>query len=174
MLIGKWDEAMYYVLGDPTTKPKGYDPMTEAALLWERDNHVTKTRYNLSPFAIYLNEILPGLLEKLPPTDSRLRPDQRHLENGEYELANAEKLRLEQWQRQARKMQERGWQPKWFKKDEDGCYRYTGGYWETREKNNWDGIPDIFGQSCDLPSCSEETGYMECKFSMMHQQWKQQ
>lgn len=99
MLIGKWDEAMYYVLGDPTTKPKGYDPMTEAALLWERDNHVPKTRYNLSPFAISLNEILPGLLEKLPPTDSRLRPDQRHLENGEYELANAEKLRLEQLQR---------------------------------------------------------------------------
>ncbi|XP_027334223.1 oxysterol-binding protein-related protein 1D isoform X2 [Abrus precatorius] len=157
MLIGKWDEAMYYVLGDPTIKPKGYDPMTEAALLWERDNYVSKTRYNLSPFAISLNEILPGLIEKLPPTDSRLRPDQRHLENGEYELANAEKLRLEQLQRQARKMQERGWQPRWFKKDEDGCYRYLGGYWEARERNNWDGIPDIFGQSCDLPSCSEET-----------------
>ncbi|GJS78592.1 oxysterol-binding protein [Tanacetum coccineum] len=30
MLMGKWDEAMYYVLGDPTMKPKGYDPMTEA------------------------------------------------------------------------------------------------------------------------------------------------
>ena len=55
-------------------------------------------------------------------------------------------------------MQERGWQPRWFKKDEDGCFRYIGGYWETREKNNWNGIPDIFGQSCDLPSCSEETG----------------
>jgi len=38
--------------------------------------------------------------EKLPPTDSRLRPDQRFLENGEYEKANAEKLRLEQRQRQ--------------------------------------------------------------------------
>jgi hypothetical protein len=100
MLIGKWDEAMYYVLGDPTTKPKGYDPMTEAALLWEKDNYVPKTRYNLSPFAISLNEIVPGLLVKLPPTDSRLRPDQRHLENGEYEFANAEKLRLEQLQRQ--------------------------------------------------------------------------
>jgi hypothetical protein len=100
MLIGKWDEAMYYVLGDPTTKPKGYDPMTEAALLWEKDNYVPKTRYNLSPFAISLNEIVPGLLAKLPPTDSRLRPDQRHLENGEYEFANAEKLRLEQLQRQ--------------------------------------------------------------------------
>lgn len=40
------------------------------------------------------------LQEKLPPTDSRLRPDQRCLENGEYEMANAEKLRLEQRQRQ--------------------------------------------------------------------------
>lgn len=37
--------------------------------------------------------------DKLPPTDSRLRPDQRHLENGEYDDANAEKLRLEQKQR---------------------------------------------------------------------------
>ncbi|KAH7515627.1 hypothetical protein FEM48_Zijuj10G0046500 [Ziziphus jujuba var. spinosa] len=156
MLVGKWDEAMYYVLGDPTTKPKGYDPMTEAVLLWERDKYVTKTRYNLSPFAISLNELTPGLLEKLPPTDSRLRPDQRHLENGEYESANAEKLRLEQLQRQARKLQERGWQPRWFQKDEDGCYRYMGGYWEAREKKNWDGIPDIFGQTSDLPSCSGE------------------
>lgn len=40
------------------------------------------------------------LQDKLPPTDSRLRPDQRCLENGEYEMANAEKLRLEQRQRQ--------------------------------------------------------------------------
>ncbi|KAK6252427.1 hypothetical protein QUC31_014147 [Theobroma cacao] len=152
MLVGKWDEAMYYVLGDPTTKPKGYDPMTEAVLLWERDKSITKTRYNLTPFAISLNELTPGLLEKLPPTDSRLRPDQRHLENGEYEMANAEKLRLEQLQRQARKLQERGWQPRWFRKDEDGCYHYIGGYWEAREKRKWDGIPDIFGQSSDSPS----------------------
>lgn len=100
MLLGKWDEAMYYVLGDPSSKPKGYDPMSEAVLLWERDKSLTQTRYNLTPFAISLNELTPGLLEKLPPTDSRLRPDQRHLENGEYEMANAEKLRLEQSQRQ--------------------------------------------------------------------------
>jgi hypothetical protein len=43
--------------------------------------------------------------EKLPPTDSRLRPDQRYLENGEYEMANSEKLRLEQRQRQVNFMQ---------------------------------------------------------------------
>ncbi|KAE8730169.1 Oxysterol-binding protein-related protein 1C [Hibiscus syriacus] len=157
MLVGKWDEAMYYVLGDPTMKPKGYDPMTEAVLMWDRDKSATKTRYNLTPFAISLNELTPDLLEKLPPTDSRLRPDQRHLENGEYEMANAEKLRLEQLQRQARKLQERGWQPRWFNKDEDGCYRYNGGYWEAREKRKWDGIPDIFAQSSsssrNSPSC---------------------
>ncbi|CAN1312856.1 Oxysterol-binding protein-related protein 1D [Linum perenne] len=160
MLVGKWDEAMYYVLGDPTTKPKGYDPMTEAILLWERDKAVTKTRYNFTPFAITLNEVTPGLLEKLPPTDSRRRPDQRFLENGEYELANAEKLRLEQLQRQARKVQERGWHPRWFERDEEGCYRYVGGYWEARERKDWDGIPDIFRQTMaaatDSPSSSAE------------------
>ncbi|XP_077227459.1 OSBP(oxysterol binding protein)-related protein 1D isoform X2 [Tasmannia lanceolata] len=153
MLMGKWDEAMYYVLGDPSTKPKGYDPMSEAVLLWERDKSVTQTRYNLTPFAISLNELTPGLLGKLPPTDSRLRPDQRHLENGEYEMANAEKLRLEHLQRQARKLQEQGWQPRWFKKNkDDDCYQYVGGYWEAREQNQWDDIPDIFGHTDTPPS----------------------
>ena len=57
---------------------------------------------------------------------------------------------------QARKLQERGWQPRWFQKDEDGRYRYKGGYWEASEQKKWDGIPDIFGQSSDLPSCSGE------------------
>ncbi|KAG0520748.1 hypothetical protein BDA96_08G100800 [Sorghum bicolor] len=139
MLIGKWDEAMYYVLGDPSVNPKGYDPMSEAVLLWERDKSLNQTRYNLSPFAISLNELTPHLLNKLAPTDSRLRPDQRHLENGEYEMANAEKVRLEELQRQARQLQEKGWRPRWFKKDFDGSYRYVGGYWEAREKGNWDG-----------------------------------
>lgn len=154
MLIGKWDEAMYYVLGDPSAKPKGYDPMSEAVLLWERDKSLNQTRYNLSPFAISLNELTPNLAKKLPPTDSRLRPDQRHLENGEYEMANAEKLRLEQLQRQARRLQEKGWQPRWFSKDDDDSYRYVGGYWEAREKGNWDGIPDIFGQRSASPGWS--------------------
>ena len=74
--------------------------MTEAILLWERDKYVLKTRYNLTPFAISINELTTGLKEKLPPTDSRFRLGRRYLENGEFELANAEKLRLEQLQRQ--------------------------------------------------------------------------
>jgi len=43
-----------------------------------------------------LNYLSDGLKEKLPPTDSRLRPDQRALENGETELAIREKHRLEE------------------------------------------------------------------------------
>ena len=57
---------------------------------------------------------------------------------------------------QARKLQESGWQPSWFCKDEDGCYRYMGGYWEAREKGDWGDIAEIFGQSSDSPSCLVE------------------
>lgn len=146
-LIGKWDECMHYVSGDCPGKGKG-DDFSESHLLWQRSKPSRfPTRYNFTRFAITLNELTPGLKEKLPPTDSRLRPDQRYLENGEYEMANSEKLRLEQRQRQSRKMQERGWKPRWFAQDErTETYRYTGGYWETRERGNWDSCPDIFGQ----------------------------
>lgn len=155
-LFGKWDESMQFVNGDLASKPKGYDPTSEAALLWERNTPAKfPTRYNLTSFAIKLNELTPGLKEKLPPTDSRLRPDQRHLENGEYEEAFAEKLRLEQKQRMARKLQERGWQPRWFRKDKDkDTYQYIGGYWEARSKGNWVSCPDIFGPG--LPELPQE------------------
>ncbi|KAK4429694.1 Oxysterol-binding protein-related protein 1C [Sesamum alatum] len=145
-LFGKWDESVYYVNGE--SKRKGHESPSDAHLLWKRSKPPKfPTRYNLTRFAITLNELIPGLKEKLPPTDSRLRPDQRCLENGEYEMANAEKLRLEQRQRQARMMQERGWKPQWFAKDEaSGTYRYIGGYWEAREHGNWESCPNIFGQ----------------------------
>ncbi|KAL5077039.1 hypothetical protein RYX36_016023, partial [Vicia faba] len=62
------------------------------ALFWKRTKPSQNlTRYNLTSFSITLNELTPGLKEKLPPMDSRLRPDQRNLENGEYEKANMEK-----------------------------------------------------------------------------------
>ncbi|XP_027367707.1 oxysterol-binding protein-related protein 1C-like isoform X2 [Abrus precatorius] len=147
-LFGKWDESMHYVNGDCTGKGKGHESLSEAHLLWKRSKPPKfPTRYNFTRFAITLNELSPGLKEKLPPTDSRLRPDQRYLENGEYDMANSEKLRLEQRQRQARKMQESGWKPRWFAKDKaSGTYRYIGGYWEARQQGKWDSCPDIFGQ----------------------------
>ncbi|XP_021846218.1 oxysterol-binding protein-related protein 1C isoform X2 [Spinacia oleracea] len=147
-LFGKWDESMHYVNGDCLGKGKGSNAVSEAQLLWRRSKPPRyQTRYNLTRFAITLNELTPGLKEKLPPTDSRLRPDQRYLESGEYEKANSEKLRLEQRQRQARKMQERGWKPRWFAKDkETDTYQFSGGYWEARDQGNWESCPDIFGQ----------------------------
>lgn len=50
-------------------------------------------------FTLQLNNLPDGLKEKLAPTDSRLRPDQRALENGTFELAITEKNRLEEKQR---------------------------------------------------------------------------
>ncbi|QHO49527.1 hypothetical protein HN51_001448 [Arachis hypogaea] len=146
-LFGKWDDSMYYVNGDVNVKPKGFNS-SDSTLLWKRVMPPTNlTRYNLTSFAITLNELTPGLKEKLPPTDSRLRPDQRHLENGEYEKANMEKQRLEKRQRMSRKIQESGWKPKWFHQEgENGTFRYIGGYWETRAQGKWDGCPDIFGE----------------------------
>lgn len=43
------------------------------------------------------------LKEKLPPTDTRLRPDMRAWEHAELELASKEKERLEENQRARRK-----------------------------------------------------------------------
>ncbi|KAL0909576.1 hypothetical protein M5K25_020457 [Dendrobium thyrsiflorum] len=147
-LFGKWDESIHYVNGDPSAKGKGAETRSQPHLLWKRSKPPKNpTRYSLTRFAITLNELTSGLKELLPPTDSRLRPDQRCLENGEFDIANAEKLRLEQRQRQARRMQESGWKPRWFAKDQGSdTYRYIGGYWEAREKGQWDECPDIFGQ----------------------------
>ncbi|KAL8112349.1 hypothetical protein AgCh_019882 [Apium graveolens] len=147
-LRGKWDEHMYYTLGDRVCKTKDF---SSASLLWRRkETPPDLTRYNLTPFAITLNELTPGLQEKLPPTDSRLRPDQRHLENGEYDKANAEKQRLETRQRMSRKLQENGWRARWFNRQgENGTFRYAGGYWEARENRKWDDCADIFGQFCE-------------------------
>lgn len=154
-IVGKWDEAIYYVDGEGPKKLKNY---SDASLLWKCNKPPpTLTRYSMSSFAITLNELTPGLQEKLPPTDSRLRPDQRHLENGEYEKANVEKQRLEKRQRMSRQLQENGWKPRWFQRQgENGPFRYIGGYWEARQHCKWEGCPDIFGEFCD------DTGESTC------------
>ncbi|XP_010529486.1 PREDICTED: oxysterol-binding protein-related protein 2A-like isoform X2 [Tarenaya hassleriana] len=149
-IFGKWDDSIYYAVGDGISKTKVADPTVNDSLLWKRTKPPPNlTRYNLTSFAITLNELTPGLQikEKLPPTDSRLRPDQRHLENGEYEKANGEKQRLERRQRMSRKLQESGWRPRWFERDgENGTFKYTGGYWEARKQRSWVNCPDIFGE----------------------------
>ncbi|KAL1364624.1 hypothetical protein HN51_012774 [Arachis hypogaea] len=157
-VYGKWNESLQYEILENSSKGEveGSNESSKSHLIWKKSEPSEyQTRYNLTKFAITLNEITPELKEKLPPTDSRLRPDQRCLENGEYEKANAEKLRLEQRQRQARKVQEKGWKPRWFAMDKNShTYCYVGGYWEAREKGNWEACHDIFGQ---LPTNDTDT-----------------
>ncbi len=55
--------------------------------------------YNFTLLACQLNEMEEGVA----PSDSRNRPDQRLMENGYFDEANLEKLRIEEKQRTARK-----------------------------------------------------------------------
>ena len=58
--------------------------------------------YFFSQLAIEMNEAEDGVA----PTDSRLRPDQRCMEDGRWDEANRVKVRLEEKQREARKLRE--------------------------------------------------------------------
>ncbi|KAG0224911.1 hypothetical protein BGW41_004914 [Actinomortierella wolfii] len=107
--------------------------------------------YGFTHFTMALNEMTPpplDLINKLPKTDTRFRPDQALFERGEVEEADKEKLRVEQRQRELRKaMEQRGeaWEVRWFEKrpdplteDPEGAtWRYKGGYWEARETGEW-------------------------------------
>ncbi|KAF9585253.1 hypothetical protein BGW38_003214 [Lunasporangiospora selenospora] len=99
-------------------------------LLWKRDPvPSTPTPFNLTPFAMTLNDNPEGLTDHICPTDSRLRPDQRAMENGEFDLANTEKQRLEEKQRAKRRTHPPGkvHEPRWFKRnDADDGWEFVG------------------------------------------------
>ncbi|KAJ7427043.1 Oxysterol-binding protein 2 [Willisornis vidua] len=114
--------------------------------------------YFFSELALTLNE--PE--ERVAPTDSRLRPDQRLMESGRWDEANVEKQRLEEKQRAVRRRREaeavealeegkdyEGYIPLWFERKVDTvtgeliCV-YKGGYWEAKDKQDWSVCPDIF------------------------------
>ncbi|KAK2078356.1 hypothetical protein QBZ16_003196 [Prototheca wickerhamii] len=142
-LQGHWDDALEAELEDGSRVE-----------LWRRNPPArSPTRYNLTAYAIALNEVRPGDDRLLAPTDCRRRPDQHFLELGEYDKANEEKQRLEHKQRAARKAAERGdpIRPRWFelvpgaKAGEEPSYRYSGGYWEARQEGSFSNCRDIFG-----------------------------
>lgn len=60
-MFGKWDESMFYVNGEYLGKGKGTDALSTHCL-WKRSKPPQfPTRYNLTRFAIKLNELTPGL-----------------------------------------------------------------------------------------------------------------
>ena len=125
-LDGKWDEQI----------SKSLDS-SQYHVLWRMDPFPRNTHqfYGFTSFAMSLNEITGDLVGKLPPTDSRYRPDVRALEESDIERAEEEKQRVEELQRQRRRRGEDR-NPRWFKQVGD-AWVYTGEYWEVRA-NGWD------------------------------------
>jgi hypothetical protein len=111
-------------------------------------------RYGFTAFAASLNEITSIEEGKLPPTDSRLRPDQRAAEDGDIDHAEALKAKLEERQRSRRRVMEEHeeeWIPKWFVKagvdGDEEIWRLKSGkdnYWEERSRGDWSGVVDVF------------------------------
>ncbi|KAH6609530.1 oxysterol-binding [Trichoderma cornu-damae] len=111
--------------------------------------------YGMTAFAASLNEITELEKGKLPPTDCRLRPDQRLAEQGNLDEAEVWKQKLEEAQRARRRVtEERGeaHRPRWFVKAEESpegeeVWRIKTGkesYWEERARGAWTGVEEIF------------------------------
>ncbi|XP_047668967.1 oxysterol-binding protein-related protein 2 [Tachysurus fulvidraco] len=104
--------------------------------------------YAFSTFAMQLNELEEEMKENLPITDCRLRPDIRAMENGDIDLASAEKKRVEEKQRVARKNRSKSndeWKTRWFQQGANPHnggqdWLYSGGYWS----RNYSQLPDIY------------------------------
>uniref|UniRef100_A0A8C7KWI8 Oxysterol-binding protein n=1 Tax=Oncorhynchus kisutch TaxID=8019 RepID=A0A8C7KWI8_ONCKI len=121
-----------------------------STLLWRissRPQHSAKM-YNFTNFAMSLNELEPGMQDRLAPTDCRLRPDIRAMENGDMDEASREKARLEEKQRSARKdrsKDEEEWSTRWFQSGTNPYtssqdWLYTGGYFD----RNYSELPAIY------------------------------
>ncbi|XP_053309546.1 oxysterol-binding protein-related protein 2 [Spea bombifrons] len=104
--------------------------------------------YNFTNFAMALNELDKQLEDTLAPTDCRLRPDIRSMENGDLDQAGKEKERLEEKQRAARKERAQNteqWRTRWFTQGNNPHTRtsdwlYTGKYFD----RNFTDCPDIY------------------------------
>ncbi|KDQ17455.1 hypothetical protein BOTBODRAFT_128393 [Botryobasidium botryosum FD-172 SS1] len=151
----------------PDVTISGQQSSPEYILLW-RNTDKPSMPFNLTPFAVSLNDCPQATLRPyLPPTDCRLRPDQRAFETGQYTRANELKSELEELQRATRRKREAGilppHRPRWFEAttDADTGERVwapvrigEGGgleYWEERKRvwenegrQAWRNIEKIF------------------------------
>ncbi|KAJ6640023.1 Oxysterol-binding protein 1 [Pseudolycoriella hygida] len=162
MIRGSWNEKIEIAFnledddGEMNAKTASYQTV------WERKPPTPESSkyYNFSEFACTLNEYEAAVA----PTDSRRRPDVRMMENGEWDLANEHKLRLEEKQRSKRYLREAenlslsegdgpidDYCPIWFTKKkmlvteaENEIFFYKGGYWEAKNEGDWSMCPDIF------------------------------
>ncbi|XP_056153830.1 oxysterol-binding protein-related protein 3-like [Lampris incognitus] len=124
-VFGKWHEGVYQ--GTPPS----------ATCIW-RANPMPADQeqyYGFTQFAVELNELDPSLTALLPPIDTRFRLDQRFLEEGNVEGAEEQKQRIEELQRERRKvLQDNNMThlPRFFTKSKDDTWVSNNTYWELR------------------------------------------
>ena len=97
-LSGKWNTSI--VMEDAENNPPKHKHV-----IWKISPAPENSEkyYGFTSFAMQLNEILPEDRKTAAHTDTRFRPDQRCLEEGDIKKAESEKLRVEHIQREARK-----------------------------------------------------------------------
>ncbi|KAM7120028.1 oxysterol-binding protein-related protein 3 isoform 4-T10 [Molossus nigricans] len=125
-LFGKWHESIYCGGASSSTCVWRANPMPKSY----------EQYYGFTQFALELNEMDPLLKTVLPPTDTRFRPDQRFLEEGNIEEAEIQKQRIEQMQRDRRRVLEENnmeHQPRFFRKSSDDSWVSNGTYLEMRK-----------------------------------------
>lgn len=142
-LNAKWDEMVE--TSSVTSNGKRSKSEMGSKAIWRKrpppsDSYLY---YNFTVFASQLNE-----MEYCAPTDSRNRPDQRLMEDGAWDESNREKVRLEEMQRERRRLNQ-DVKPTWFSKTRDELtgeviYKYTGNYWECKRAHDWSKCPTIF------------------------------
>lgn len=145
------------LVGNWTNSLRMMDGKTAGDEIWRVGSLVDNAAatYGMTSFAATLNEITALEKGKLPPTDTRLRQDQKFAEEGNLDEAEVWKVKLEEAQRtRRRQLEEKGVEhkPRWFVQaatDSDGeeVWKLKGGkegYWEERAKGKWPGVEDIF------------------------------
>ncbi|KAK6063733.1 oxysterol-binding protein [Seiridium cupressi] len=167
---GRWNSKIYarYTPGYEATVDEPADggsfhkgsisDTTKAFLIWQANERPKDIPFNLTPFVLTFNHIDDNLRHWIAPTDSRHRPDQRAMEDGEYDIAATEKERLENEQRHRRKIREakgEDYVSPWFTRDRhpitgEEYWKWNNRYWQQREKHGkgdeqaWQGAEPIF------------------------------
>lgn len=134
----------------------------ETELVWTKDAYPDNYdfQYGMTRFSLQLNYLSNHIKESLPHTDTRLRPDQRALEEGDFKKAAEEKHKLEEKQRAVRRYMEKNklmhktkYFEEWLNPDDPGTlyYKYNGLYFEQdRTSKDWSRLPDLYSEK--LPS----------------------
>jgi len=154
---GRWNDKIYARLtegyeDEAVGEGKSTKGANQAILVWQANERPPNVPFNLTSFAVTLNDDNPRVKSWLAPTDSRLRPDQRAMEDGQYDLAATEKNRVEEKQRAARREREAAgeeWASKFFAQKKhpvtgEAYWEFNGDYWRRRDEKDWRVCDDIF------------------------------